>query len=129
MRIVTRGFVASLAWALCLLVAPIDPAEACGLKLVANGVRATKSIRPSVQPSHILILGRGNTRVESALSTAGHRVDVAQKADAASSSDYRVVLVEEPAQAEAARMRWPAANVLEMMHDPYRNVSAVEHVL
>src|SRR5262245_63224085 len=87
------------AFALNMHAAP--PADACGVKLTVKSSTPRKAVARTSNPSDILLLGNPPRRLESYLSAAGHRVDVAQTASVVKRKPYAVVITDASLQDEA----------------------------
>jgi outer membrane protein OmpA-like peptidoglycan-associated protein len=111
------------------LVVKEDPAEACGLKLSKKAIKIAEPIRPSANPSKILVAGDGSERVKRVLQQAGHVVQTSESLNDVRDDGYRVVLVDDPETGNKARERWPDAHVLAIADRTRANLTAVEKVL
>src|SRR5688500_4160782 len=69
-----------------------DPADACGLKLSKKAVKIAEPIRPSPNPSRILLAGDAPRSLGKVLGQAGHIVSSSEKLDNVREQDFRVVL-------------------------------------
>ena len=103
-------------WLIALLVVVLHPApaEAIGLKLTIKlfPPHRVVVVRPSTMPSHVLLIGSPPRRLERSLSAAGHDVERAATAAAATRTSYPVVSVASDAQAAEARARFVGATVV-----------------
>ena len=101
------------------------PADACGLKLTIKSQAPRKAVARTSNPSDVLLLGAPPRRLESDLSAAGHRVDVAPTAAAAKKKNYAVVIADPDKQSEA-RSNFGDAVVLVRSGDMTADVRSVE---
>src|SRR3954462_7132122 len=105
------NFAAGLVTAIFVAMHAAPPAEACGVKLTVKSSTPRKAVARTSNPSDILLLGNPPRRLESDLSAAGHRVDVAQTPSAVKSKSYAVVITDAGLQDEA-RTTFPTAVVI-----------------
>lgn len=104
--------IASIACsALILTLAQPSTASACGLKLTVKAAKGKRPIPPSDNPSRVLLLGDAPNGLSRTLAQAGHEVDSAPSPEKAKSTDYKVVMVDEP-QRDAAERKFKDSRVV-----------------
>lgn len=111
------------------LVGPHQTAEACGLKLSVKTSKVKRPVKPSENPSRILILGPAPSKVRSMLSSAGHQVENAKKTQPVRGKDFQLILVANKTMEAEAQRTWPDAKVMQMRSSPRRNLASVEREL
>lgn len=116
---------AGLVTALFVQVHAARPADACGVKLTVKSSAPRKAVARTSNPSDILLLGNPPRRLESDLSAAGHRVEVAPTASAAKRKTYAVVIADANLQDEA-RSNFQGATVVVRSGDVTADMRAVE---
>jgi peptidoglycan-associated lipoprotein len=119
------NFAAGLVTAIFVAMQAAPPADACGVKLTVKSSTPRKAIARTSNPSDILLLGNPPRRLESDLSAAGHRVDVAPAAAAVKRKPYAVVIADANLQDEA-RSTFPNAIVLVRSGDVTADMRSVE---
>jgi peptidoglycan-associated lipoprotein len=119
------NFAAGLVTAIFVAMHGAPPADACGVKLTVKSSTPRKAVARTSNPSDILLLGNPPRRLESDLSAAGHRVDVAQNASAVKRKPYAVVIADASLQDEA-RSNFPDAVVLVRSGDVVADMRSVE---
>jgi peptidoglycan-associated lipoprotein len=118
-------FAAGLVTAIFVAMHAAPPADACGVKLTVKSSTPRKAVARTSNPSDILLLGNAPRRLESDLSAAGHRVEVAPTAAAAKRKSYAVVIADASLQDEA-RSSFPDAVVLVRSGDVTADARSVE---
>ena len=116
---------AGLVTALFVQVHAATPADACGVKLTVKSSAPRKAVARTSNPSDILLLGNPPRRLESDLSAAGHRVEVAPTASAAKRKTYAVVITDASLQDEA-RTNFQGATVVVRSGDVTADMRSVE---
>lgn len=116
---------AGLVTALFVQVHAATPADACGVKLTVKSSAPRKAVARTSNPSDILLLGNPPRRLESDLSAAGHRVEVAPTASAAKRKNYAVVIADANLQDEA-RTNFQGATVVVRSGDVTADMRSVE---
>src|SRR3954471_18459679 len=119
------NFAAGLVTAIFVAMHAAPPADACGVKLTVKSSTPRKAVARTSNPSDILLLGNPPRRLESDLSAAGHRVDVAPTASGAKTKHYAVVIADANLQGEA-RSTFPDAVVLVRSGDVTADMRSVE---
>jgi peptidoglycan-associated lipoprotein len=119
------NFAAGLVTAIFVAMHAAPPADACGVKLTVKSSTPRKAVARTSNPSDILLLGNPPRRLESDLSAAGHRVDVAPTASAVKPKHYAVVITDASLQGEA-RSTFPDAVVLVRSGDVTADMRSVE---
>ncbi len=119
------NFAAGLVTAIFVAMHGAPPADACGVKLTVKSSTPRKAVARTSNPSDILLLGNPPRRLESDLSAAGHRVDVAPTASAVKRKPYAVVIADASLQDEA-RSKFPDAIVLVRSGDVTADMRSVE---
>jgi peptidoglycan-associated lipoprotein len=119
------NFAAGLVTAIFVAMHAAPPADACGVKLTVKSSAPRKAVARTSNPSDILLLGNPPRRLESDLSAAGHRVEVAPTASAAKRKSYAVVITDANLQAEA-QSSFPDAVVLVRSGDVTADTRLVE---
>ncbi len=119
------NFAAGLVTAIFMAMHAAPPADACGVKLTVKSSTPRKVVARTSNPSDILLLGNPPRRLESDLSTAGHRVDVAPTAAAVKRKSYAVVITDANLQDEA-RSSFPDAVVIVRSGDEIADMRSVE---
>src|SRR5690242_3675764 len=89
------------------------PADACGVPPRVMTAPARKAVKPSLNPSRVLIVGNPPARLERDLTQAGHKVATSAQPDAAPADHYAIVIVDSSAQADAARKRFPNSVIIQ----------------
>jgi outer membrane protein OmpA-like peptidoglycan-associated protein len=120
-----RHIAATLLAASAMVMQASPRADACGVKLTVKSSGPRKAIARTSNPSDILVLGDPPRRLESDLSAAGHRVEVAPHASAAKRKSYAVVITDAPLQAEA-RSSFPDAVVVVRSDDTAADERTIE---
>ncbi len=123
--LVKRNLAAILLAASAVLTQANHLAQACGVKLTVKSSGPRRAIARTSNPSDILVLGDPPRRLESDLTAAGHRVEVAPHAADAKRKSYAVVVTDAPLLAEA-RSSFPDAVVLVRSDDATADVRSVE---
>ncbi len=118
-------FAAGLVTAIFMAMHAAPPADACGVKLTVKSSAPRKAVARTSNPSDILLLGNPPRRLESDLSAAGHRVEVAPTAGAAKRKSYAVVITDAGLQAEA-QSSFPDAVVIVRSGDVTADTRVVE---
>jgi peptidoglycan-associated lipoprotein len=118
-------FAAGLVTAIFMAMHAAPPADACGVKLTVKSSAPRKAVARTSNPSDILLLGNPPRRLESDLSAAGHRVEVAPTASAAKRKSYAVVITDANLQAEA-QSSFPDAVVIVRSGDVTADTRVVE---
>lgn len=118
-------FAAGLVTAIFMAMHAAPPADACGVKLTVKSSAPRKAVTRTSNPSDILLLGNPPRRLESDLSAAGHRVEVAPTASAAKRKSYAVVITDAGLQAEA-QSSFPDAVVIVRSGDVTADTRVVE---
>ena len=100
------------------------PAEACGI-----GLRLTPAVphQRSSNPSRILVLGAPVHRLVHELAAAGHDVDTPSSASTARRSEYDLIVVDDPAQADEARLWFAGTPIVIRSTDVAADLAAIEH--
>lgn len=119
------NFAAGLVTAIFVAMHAAPPAEACGVKLTVKSSTPRKAVARTSNPSDILLLGNPPRRLESDLSAAGHRVEVAPTASTVKTKHYAVVITDASLQGEA-RSTFPDAIVVVRSGDVTADMRAVE---
>lgn len=101
------------------------PADACGVKLTVKSQAPRKAVARSSNPSDVLLLGDPPRRLESDLTAAGHRVEVAPTPAAAKRKSYAVVITDSKLQ-DQARSSFSGSVVLVRSGDSTADVRTVE---
>lgn len=117
---------ASLLTVIALETYSAPPASACGVKLTVKSSAPRKAVAHTSNPSDVLLVGNPPRRLESDLSAAGHRVDVAPTVTAAKHKPYAVVVVDSQQQADEARANFEGATVLVRSGDTVADAHSVE---
>jgi peptidoglycan-associated lipoprotein len=116
---------AGLVTALVVHVHAAPPADACGVKLTVKSSAPRKAVTRTSNPSDVLLLGNPPRRLESDLSAAGHRVEVAPSASSAKRKTYAVVITDANL-ADEARSSFPGAIVIVRSGDVTADMRSVE---
>jgi outer membrane protein OmpA-like peptidoglycan-associated protein len=116
---------AGLVTALFVHVHAAPPADACGVKLTVKSSAPRKAVARTSNPSDVLLLGNPPRRLESDLSAAGHRVEVAPGASSAKRKTYAVVITDANLSDEA-RSSFPGAIVIVRSGDVTADMRSVE---
>jgi peptidoglycan-associated lipoprotein len=109
-----------------LLMIQHDPADACGLKLSVNAANVNKPVKPTRNPSRVLVLGDAPDSVSRELKQAGHVVESADGMDSVKNRDFQVVLVSNESDVKRAQDQWTTAQVLPLKRRTRDNVTLVE---
>jgi len=118
-------FAAGLLTVLVVEVHAPPPVDACGVKLTVKSSAPRKAVARTSNPSDVLLLGAPPRRLESDLTAAGHRVDVAPNAAAAKKKPYAVVITDPNLQDEA-RSNFSGSVVVVRSGDVTADVRSVE---
>ncbi|HEX8109801.1 MAG TPA: OmpA family protein [Kofleriaceae bacterium] len=119
------NFAAGLVTAIFVAMHAAPPADACGVKLTVKSSTPRKAVARTSNPSDILLLGNPPRRLESDLSAAGHRVDVAPTATAVKRKSYAVVITD-ASLLDEARSSFPDAVVIVRSGDETADMRSVE---
>jgi outer membrane protein OmpA-like peptidoglycan-associated protein len=119
------NFAAGLVTAIFVAMHAAPPAEACGVKLTVKSSTPRKAVARTSNPSDILLLGNPPRRLESDLSAAGHRVEVAPTVSTVKTRHYAVVITDASLQGDA-RSTFPDAIVLVRSGDVTADMRSVE---
>lgn len=118
-------FAAGLVTAIFMAMHAVPPADACGVKLTVKSSTPRRAVARTSNPSDILLLGNPPRRLESDLSAAGHRVDVAPAAASVKHKPYAVVIADASLQDEA-KSNFPDSVVLIRSGDVTADMRSVE---
>jgi peptidoglycan-associated lipoprotein len=119
------NFAAGLVTVIFMAMHAAPPADACGVKLTVKSSTPRKAVARTSNPSDILLLGNPPRRLESDLSAAGHRVDVAPAVSVVKTKHYAVVIADANLAGEA-RSTFPDAVVLVRSGDATADLRSVE---
>lgn len=109
------------------LSAPTPQADACGLRVPINTAKPRAHIvAHSSRPSHVLVVGTQMARLMKDLADAGHDVEKSDHPrDAKRGQDYEVVIVDQPALADAKK-RFRKSFIIVQSGDITADEQAVE---
>lgn len=113
---------------LSLVLTYTAPAYACGVKLTVKAPRVKKKVKPSDNPSRILLVGEPPNRLTSSLSEAGHSVEVAEEPTDAKRERYAVVIADRE-KVDESQSRFPRSPVIARSGSTRANLRAVERTL
>lgn len=113
---------------LSLVITYTAPAYACGVKLTVKAPRVKKKVKPSDNPSRILLVGEPPNRLTSSLSEAGHSVEVAEEPNDAKRERYAVVIADRE-KVDESQSRFPRSPVIARSGSTRANLRAVERTL
>ena len=118
-----------LATTLFMVIGYTAPADACGVKLTVKAPRVKKKVKPSDNPSRILLVGNPPRKLAASLSQAGHTVEVAENPSEANKSKRYGVVVADREKVEDAENEFPNAWVIPRSGSLRSNLREVESTL
>lgn len=122
-------FLLVAATTLFMIIGYTAPADACGVKLTVKAPRVKKQVKPSDNPSRILLVGNPPRRLAASLTEAGHTVDVVENPSEANKGKRYGVVVADREKVEEAENEFPNSYVIARSGSTRSNLNEVETTL